>query len=576
MRRKKIGLVLGCLALLMLIVASIGPVVVEAKEEAPQYGGVLKVMWGGIRSWDPVGPTMANGCWVYETLLLGDWYTRRADWEFSGEYVPLKFWGGYLAESWEMVDPKTYVFKVRKGVHFHNKPPVNGRELTAEDIKWSFDMFIASPLTAKGELGEVIKEIVVRDKYTLEFRLNEARTDDMIATIGSGPQNGSAFPREVMDKFGKEGFKDWRNAIGTSAWVLDDYVEDSHAVFSRNPNYWQYDKLHPKNRLPYLDGVRLILIRDPATQLAAVRTHKVDITMRSARMQWDQAQSLRKTNPELKYRKILGTCGLVAMHTRKKPFTDVRVRQALNMAIDFDAIARDFYKGNAVNPFKTWPMHMDWKDASIPLEELPQVVQDMAGYNPEKAKKLLAEAGYPKGFKTKVEGMKANVEVLTIIQAYLSQVGVDMQIKTLERGAFSSKKYKHTFDQMLPWTTGTSTPCFQGLIDGPLMYNYRYPALYNYADFEDKWFNAQLAEARSNQDSAARLAKFKELAKYALEQAPYILTPTPYGYPYWTPWVKGSHPDGFYGQVTAKWEWFGPMTNHLWVDAKLKKSITGK
>jgi len=221
-------------------------------------------------------------------------------------------------------------------------------------------------------------------------------------------------------------------------------------------------------------------------------------------------------------------------------------------------------------------MHVEWKADSILVEEFPQIVRDMFEYNPDQAREMLAKAGYPDGFKTKVECLKTHVEILSIVQVYLADVGVEMEIVLLETGAFSSKKYAHDYDQMLPWTVGTMTPCFQSSPEGALLSNYRYPSLYNYPNFDDAWFNETLDEARTIQDYDARVKVLKELAVYVLEKSPYILPPAPYGYTFWAPWLKGSHPDGYFGQVTPKWEWYGPQAAHFWLDQDLKESMIGQ
>ncbi|MDP2920314.1 MAG: ABC transporter substrate-binding protein [Dehalococcoidia bacterium] len=543
-----------------------------ASPDVPKYGGVMNVLSANIQTWDPIGPSANQLNWYAETLLIGDWYVRKADWDYSSLYVANKYRTGSLAESWEVIDPQTYIFKLRKGVRFHNKPPVNGREHVADDVKWFYEAFFASPTTAKGIVAEFLDKIEVVDKYTVRFRLKKPNTSDFIYSIGDGPQMGSAWPREVIDKFGQDGFKDWRNSITTGPWMVKDYVDGSSITLARNPDYWQFDKLHPGNRLPYMDTVKLLIITDAATRLSALRTHKVDM---AAGVSWDQAVSLQQTNPELKYSSTLGNPGLLAMHTKKAPFTDVRVRQALNMAIDYEAIVKDYYKGNAMNAYKTWPMMATWTDSAIKVEEWPQIVRDQFEYKPDKAKKLLTEAGFPNGFKTKVECTKEMVEGMTIIQKYLAAVGVDMEIVALEAGAFSAKKYAHSYDQMLPWSFGT-VQAFQSGPAAALTIVYRYPALYNYPDFDDKYFNTELDKALLIDNEVARIKRLKELAAYVMEQAPYILPPAPYFYTFWSPWVKGSHPDGYWGQQTPKFQFYGPISLHLWIDQDLKFNMIGK
>ncbi len=543
-------------------------------EDVPRYGGVLNVMYTSIRSWDPIGPTTNNMGFIAENLFEGAYDTPRATWEFGSAYVPVEFRSGNLAESWEMIDPQTFIFTLHKGIRFHNKPPVNGRELVAEDIKWFFDTFYSSPLTPKGEMATLLDEIVVLDKYTIEFRITEPRTDVMLTTFGIGPQNGTAYPyRDIIEALGDEAWKDWRNVNTTGPFMLVDYLEDSSATMARNPNYWRNDPLYPENQLPYLDGLKLLIITDQATGLAALRTHKIDYAQG---VPWDQAESLKQTNPELNYRKILGNVGLLAMHTKKEPFTDVRVRQAMNMAIDYETIVRDYYRGNALNAYEGWPIHKEWGDIAIPVEEWPQIVRDQFEYNPEQAKQLIADAGYPDGFKTKVEATAPMVELLTIFQAYYADINVDMEIVVLESGAFSTKKYQHTYDQMLPWSMGAASPVWQAGPATPFELLYYYPRMYNYPDWDDAYVNTKVDEIAVMQDEAERNLEYRALAKYVMEQAPYVLPPAPYGYTFWTPWVRASFTDGFFGQVPSKFQWHLEVVTRFWFDLDLKESITGQ
>ena len=601
MRRKAVWLLVSSVVVLALLMGSCQPAAVEEEEEkiitgevkeeapievqkeekvevtgedVPQYGGVLNVLYGGIRSWDPVGPTCNNLGFLAENFWEGDYYVPREEWEFGSAYVPVEYYRGALAESWEMIDTQTFRFKLRQGIHFHNKPPVNGRELVAEDIKSFLDAFYSSPIAPRGEMPTLLDEIVVLDKYTLEFRINEPRTDAMLGALGIGPQNGTGYPyREIVEKLGEEAWKDWHNVNTTGPFLLTDYIEDSSAYLERNPGYWRNDPLHPENRLPYLDGLKLIIITDIATQLAAIRTHKVDY---ARGIPWDQAVSLKQTNPELNYRKILGNVGLLAMHTKKEPYTDVRVRQAMNMAVDYETIVRDYYRGNALNAYKTWPLHFEWGDVSIPVEEWPQIVRDQFEYDPEQAKKLIAEAGYPDGFNTKVECLADQVEVLLILQAYYADIGVDMEIVVLESGAFSTLKYQHLYDQMLPWSMGVPFPVWQATPGTPFDLLYYYPRMYNYPDWDDEHVNTKIEEIPLILDEDARNKEYRELAKYVMEQAPYVLPPAPYGYYFWTPWVKASVPAGYYGQHEAKYQWHIEMITRFWIDQDLKESITGQ
>jgi peptide/nickel transport system substrate-binding protein len=104
------------------------------------------------------------------------------------------------------------------------------------------------------------------------------------------------YPPETVAKYGD--MKDWQNAVGTGPFMLTDYVSGSSITFARNPDYWMKDPLHPQNQLPYVDGVKLLIIPDTSTALSALRTGKLDVM---EAVVWDDTVSLKKTSPDLQY-----------------------------------------------------------------------------------------------------------------------------------------------------------------------------------------------------------------------------------------------------------------------------------
>ena len=130
---------------------------------------------------------------------------------------------------------------------------------------------------------------------------------------------------------------------------------------------------------------------------------------------------------------------MMVLRTDQKPFDDIRVRRALNMAVNKDEIIKSFYNGNA--ELFAYPMHPAYEGYYEPLSAMPDSVKELFTYNPEKAKKLLAEAGYPNGFTFKVQASAANpghLDLLPMVAAYLEQVGVKIEIQPMEYAAFLS------------------------------------------------------------------------------------------------------------------------------------------
>ena len=325
---------------------------------APQYGGTLTYSERAEppQHTDPwlKSPRAIGG--VVEKLGIGNWAIDRDEWGFAKPYLPLRFITGWLAESWEMTDPLTYVFSIRKGVHWHDKPPMNGRELTADDIKYhiernaGLDKFSeAGPSPRMGTLASIpFESITATDKYTVVVKLKEPRVDTPAILLA---QYNSAYimPPEVIKEHG--GVTDWRNLVGTGPFMLTDWVKGTSLTKTRNPDYWGYDEKYPENRLPYIDQLRRLIMKEEATRLAALRSGKIDyIGPDSTQLtSVDQAESLQRTNPEIVLWPFAFRSETSAAFNlrRQSLFNDIRVRKAMQMAIDLETINNAYFKGLA-------------------------------------------------------------------------------------------------------------------------------------------------------------------------------------------------------------------------------------
>src|SRR5688500_8286864 len=171
---------------------------------------------------------------------------------------------GDLAESWTQPNDTTYVFKLKKGVRWHPKPPVNGRELTADDIKYTYDRF----LTIKGNPNrpelETVEKIEVLDKHTVKFTLSEPNAWflDMLASTSTW-----VVAKECVEKFGD--LKKVESAVGTGPWMLERWEPNVRLMYTRNPNYFV-------SGLPYADNVEVLIDKDPASRLASWLSGKTD------------------------------------------------------------------------------------------------------------------------------------------------------------------------------------------------------------------------------------------------------------------------------------------------------------
>jgi peptide/nickel transport system substrate-binding protein len=364
--------------------------------------------------------------------------------------------------------------------------------------------------------------------------------------------------------------------VGTGPFILTDFVPGSSATLIRNSNYWDKNPVGPGkgNQLPYVDGINFLIVTDVSSRLAAIRTARADWTYL---VEWEDAGNLMKTTPNLKYYRYLpASPWVICMRTDKPelPFKDKRVRQALMMAINFDALKNDLYGGQAET--LVWPITpaKGFESIYVPLAKLPQSVQALYSYNPEKAKQLLIEAGYPNGLKTKVvcQNISTQVDPLSAIKSMWAKVGIDLEIQPKEYGVYTAIGTARSHEEML--FRSTLAPAAYAN-----MASFRSTAVFNssYIDDppgKDPTIEAAYQEVQKNiiinQAKADQL--FRDLMPYLLEQAYVIPRPTPYSYVFWWPWVKNYHGEvdvNYTGNSVTWIPW-------VWIDQDLKERMTGK
>jgi peptide/nickel transport system substrate-binding protein len=171
-----------------------------------------------------------------------------------------------LAERWEAPDDTTSVFHLRKGVTWHNKPPLNGRELVAEDIKFTYDRFLTEKGNANRSILAAVDRVEVVDCYTVQFLLKEPYV--WLVNALANPWSMWIVAPEVLQHFGD--LKKPETATGTGPFMVELYEPNVKAVFTRHPAYFRPGQ-------PYVAGVEWLIIPDESTALALYRTGKLDL-----------------------------------------------------------------------------------------------------------------------------------------------------------------------------------------------------------------------------------------------------------------------------------------------------------
>jgi peptide/nickel transport system substrate-binding protein len=536
----------------------------------PQYGGEIVIRANrNIQNFDPYfdesNLCSIQGVWM-ERLACDDWTLEPKKWNYRLGWHPPEYKKGHLAESWEFTDSHTHVVHLRKGIHWQNIPPANGREFTADDVVMHFkrlygpdgDFTKPSPYHKAINSFPDLTSVTAADRYTVVFKFKTANTDAIMWTLYNFSLAQCMENPEAVKKWGD--VSAWRHAIGTGPYILKDFVSGSSATLVKNPDYWGYDQRHPQNKLPYFDGVKYLIIPDEDEAMDLMRAGKLDVMFVGSPV---QAQAILKTNPEI----VTIPAGVapppsLEMKIDAAPFNDLRVRRAIQKSIDLQSIAKSYYHG-LVAPYPAMITSRSMTSWGFSYEEWPQDLKDEFAYDPQAARKLLADAGYPDGFKTNViANTAADMKLLPIITAYLADIGIDAEVRAMDPGDWINfVEVNHKNDQMVYRPYGpfghTYEPARQvGKFRwDPVTYELYVKANANPSDDELKQLLRDANERAARQHFAISLLE-------------------PQGYALYQPWLKG-----YSGQGHSIWmNGGGPVMAafylaRFWIDGKLKKSM---
>ena len=345
-----------------------------------------------------------------------------------------------------------------------NVVKMNGRELTAQDIEYNFHrvLGLGSGFTEIVEgfnppiVQMPIESVTATDDRTVVFKLTQPQPnalETLLTDLG-----GYIMPPEVIKQHGD--VKDWRNLVGTGPFMMTDWVDGSSQTWTKNPDYWGFDEKFPENRLPYFDGISGLVMKEDATILAALRSGQLDYVgfIGAAEMIYlPQQESLERTNPDIAFYSWAirsESAYTFNLTDEDSPFQDIRMRKAMQMALDLETINDTYYRG-----FSKWEPSSLIGDAIVgyntPFEEWPAEVQKGYMYDPEGAEKLLDEAGYPRG----ADGTRFavalaqyeffDVDYTQLAAAYWKEIGVDVGINVTERSAMGAAIREKTYGDMV-------------------------------------------------------------------------------------------------------------------------------
>ncbi|HZQ35971.1 MAG TPA: ABC transporter substrate-binding protein [Dehalococcoidia bacterium] len=347
-------------------------------KNGPKNGGTLRFLFDLPTSWDL---TDAGASQIASWAMF---HNKLVDFEIGdlSANTNIQTLTGDLADPPQQPDNQTYVFKLRPGIKWQNVPPVNGRALTADDIKYCIEVYQKAPV--QGPIYRDVDSVQTPDANTVVIKLKQPASY-FLGNMAE-PDN-LVFSREQHDAPGGLG----TGPIGTGPFIYGGGTLHQGYKARKNPDYFKKDQWTGK-QLPYLDGLEVTYIQDPDAASAAFRANQIDQITPADKQHW---LDFLKTNPAL----ITQICTpppsaqpYYAWNLDKPPFNDVRVRQALSLAIDRDAILTGVYDGMAGYGYA--------QDQSYFGQEWPWTKDQLGKYvnfDVKTAKQLLAAAGFTNG-----------------------------------------------------------------------------------------------------------------------------------------------------------------------------------
>lgn len=429
----------------------------------------------------------SNVCYsVYESLVYFD---------ENSELQPL------LAIDWYAVEDNVWEFKLRQGVKFHD-----GTDLTAAAVKASIDRLldpdIASPRVFI--LG-MVEEVVVVDDFTVQFvtKFPFAPLPSHLSHSAGAIVSLAALEKDYEEvAAGNEpGTFLGENPVGTGPFKLQSWDPGDKVVLVRNDDYWGENAK--------LDSVTWKVVPESLTRLSELETGFAHIANPVEPADIDRVSRMAIADPNIR---STTSYHYIGFNVQKPPFDDIRVRQAISMALDKEVIIEGPYNGAALPAAGAIPVGVFGHDASI--QGLP--------YDMDRARELLADAGYEDGFSTTYWTNDNPIRVMVgeYLQSQLRELNIDVQIEVLEWGAYLAQTAAGEHDMfMLGWSTPTLDADYSVYA---LFHSDNHGNPGNRSFWSNPEADALLDEGRMEPDPAIRLEIYREFELLLVEEAPVI------------------------------------------------------
>ena len=448
-----------------------------------------------------------------------------------------------LAESWTQPNDTTYIFKLRRGARWHPKPPLNGREVTAEDVKYSHERFLG-PTNPNRGLLELVDKIEAVDKHTVKFTLKEPQAwfVEQLASTSTW-----IVAKETVEQYGD--LKRPESCVGTGPWMLERYEPNLKLTYVRNPHYFLPG-------LPHADGADVAIETDPASAFAGWLSGRYDFApeygMVVRRSDLDAAKQRKPGLQTQPYIVVFG--GITWVHLDQEPFKDLRVRRALAIATNWkEVLETSAWSQGQGAPNPAIPAAL--RDWSIPIDQLPVDGRRLYDFDPREAKRLLTEAGLGSGLKTTVETTAGYgpdyIDAVQVTLAGWKKGGIEAELKLKEYGAFISSTIFGKFDKMGSGLFGAWTD--------PDSYLYRYfiPGQpLNASGVNDPKLTDMIRLQRRTFNVAKRREIIYDIQRYVAQNVLGLYGPSVSAVAAWEPYVKNFGPNighDYGGRLMVAW-----------------------
>ena len=447
----------------------------------------------------------------------------------------------YLASSWEVSpDVKTYTFHLNKGVKYANMPPVNGREFTSADVKWTVEYVSRTgavkdmklPVSRYDFFFEGMESVTTPDPYTVVIKFKDAFAPFLSYAASS---DNPMMPKEIFDI--DRHYKD--KVVGMGPFQLDSAASQkgTKAVMKKNPNYFESGK-------PYLDEYNMIVIKEEATKIAAFQTKQLDY--------YDGGRDPSVTDkvkglvPGVSVIEFSSTPSIIAPNFKRPPFDNMKVRLAFSKALDRDELIKGVAGGQGEWAFAFSNVRNDL----FTQQEIKSVIK----YEPEAAKKLLAEAGFANGFTAEmIWGASDDQSIDTmaqLIQSQMKKIGITINLRPLDTTTMTQRRRAFDCDICL------LSEAQRADLDGQLFLAAYTGGPSNYAQIADPKADAMIQAQRKEGNPEKRTQILKEVLKYLNESGDAIATFRVKQAVLLHPYVKGFYQNADFrtqGVITDTW-----------------------